>query len=683
MEIYQFHQACKDTHPELYQHINHAIDIIYKSLHIYTANELCFSFNGGKDSTVILHLLRYVQYLKDKEQHSSPSNQNTTTTTTTDITTSSPNFLGIKLIYFDSPDNFPAVLQFMKDMENQYNFILHHVGGFHSGLVKLGKEGIKAVLMGTRKHDPDGVSLDYFTPTSLNWPPCMRICPILHWSYSSIWLFLRGINLPYCYLYKEGYTSLGSLGDSIPNPQLLRYKKISKEIINPIDLTTSITIIDEPYYLPAWELENGELERLGRINRKHTTNNTTNTTHTHTHTTNTTTNKSSFSLMDAILSTPSSSSSTTNNKPTAAIVAIGNELLNGKIIDSNISFLSTELTKQGITVSLTLTIPDNIHTIGTILYALSISYTYVFTTGGLGVTHDDNTLQGISHGFGLPLIRNNDLTILQYCMTLSRWKKYNTTTTNNNNNDITNNTTTSLSLEYMNQSLASSLTMANIPTGPDTYLLWSSSSGNNQDTTKPIITKTSTLSSSPTTNTSSIPSITDLLTIYNDEKITEILQKGYPLIQIHNVYIFPGVPAILRRKWHSYKSLFQGPKIITKELHLHSILFVFYGSELLLANLLKEFQIQYPDYEIGSYPVPHYDNYEFYRQSSSLSISPPSSPSVLAIPSNINNNSVNIHNHDLCITITCRGDNAEENCQQGITLLKSLLLEKFPSLTIE
>ena len=73
------------------------------------------------------------------------------------------------------------------------------------------RPNIKATLMGTRKGDPCGKNLSYFSPTDGNWPKLMRINPLLDWDYSHVWQFLRGLYLPYPKLYDQGYTSLGSV----------------------------------------------------------------------------------------------------------------------------------------------------------------------------------------------------------------------------------------------------------------------------------------------------------------------------------------------------------------------------------------------------------------------------------------------------------------------------------------
>lgn len=93
----------------------------------------------------------------------------------------------------------------------------------------------------------------------------------------------------------------------------------------------------------------------------------------------------------------------------AGIIIIGNEVLSGKTQDTNSSFLCTELRQLGVEVQKISTIPDDIQTIGQEVATFSKRFDLVFTTGGVGPTHDDVTIDGIARGFGIKVIRHPDL----------------------------------------------------------------------------------------------------------------------------------------------------------------------------------------------------------------------------------------------------------------------------------
>ena len=87
-------------------------------------------------------------------------------------------------------------------------------------------------------------------------------------------------------------------------------------------------------------------------------------------------------------------------KVNAAIIVIGNEILSGRTQDSNVSFISNWLNeKNGISVNEVRIIPDNEKIIVQNILHLSKKFKYVFTTGGIGPTHDDITAQSISKAF--------------------------------------------------------------------------------------------------------------------------------------------------------------------------------------------------------------------------------------------------------------------------------------------
>jgi molybdenum cofactor synthesis domain-containing protein len=92
---------------------------------------------------------------------------------------------------------------------------------------------------------------------------------------------------------------------------------------------------------------------------------------------------------------------TKNTKVNAAILIIGNEILSGRTQDTNTSTLANWLNSIGVKVGEVRVIPDIEKTIIDTLSLLKTTYDYVFTTGGIGPTHDDITAESVSKAFGL------------------------------------------------------------------------------------------------------------------------------------------------------------------------------------------------------------------------------------------------------------------------------------------
>ena len=90
-----------------------------------------------------------------------------------------------------------------------------------------------------------------------------------------------------------------------------------------------------------------------------------------------------------------------NTKVNAAILIIGNEILSGRTQDTNTSTLATWLNSIGVKVNEVRIIPDQEDIIVETLNLLRKSNNYVFTTGGIGPTHDDITAQSVAKAFGL------------------------------------------------------------------------------------------------------------------------------------------------------------------------------------------------------------------------------------------------------------------------------------------
>ena len=100
--------------------------------------------------------------------------------------------------------------------------------------------------------------------------------------------------------------------------------------------------------------------------------------------------------------------------PTAAIILIGNELLSGSVPDLNFSHIAKQLEKNGIKTNECRIIPDNEYSIISTVNELRKNYTYVFTTGGIGPTHDDITTKSIAEAFNLKIERNEEIENLFY-----------------------------------------------------------------------------------------------------------------------------------------------------------------------------------------------------------------------------------------------------------------------------
>jgi molybdenum cofactor synthesis domain-containing protein len=199
---------------------------------------------------------------------------------------------------------------------------------------------------------------------------------------------------------------------------------------------------------------------------------------------------------------------------TAGIIIIGNEVLSGKTQDINSYFLCVELRQLGVEVQKISTIQDEVNLIGQEVANFSKRFDLVFTTGGVGPTHDDVTIEGIAQGFSVPVIRHPE---------------------------IENRMRQRLGREVNDARLR----MANVPEGA--VLL-----------------------------------------------ATEALFA--PVVNIHNVYVFPGIPRILQERFHAIKERFRDDPYFLKNVFLR------YG-EGVIAATLNDLLTKFPHLLLGSYPV--------------------------------------------------------------------------------
>lgn len=215
-----------------YPYVAEAISVLSECVNRYQLSHCALSFNGGKDCTVLLHLLRAA--LAKNQQ----------------------NISDLTIIYFKVPNEFPAIEGFMQQCCDSYKLQMVEVSGsFQEALHQIFAERIEqkqpcfdAIFMGQRRHDPYCSDLEVISQTDSGWPRLDRINVLLDWSYEQIWTFLTAFNLPYCTLYDEGYTSIGTTLDSIPNPAL--YDSVTQS------------------YRPAYKLVSEEQERCGRTEKQ-------------------------------------------------------------------------------------------------------------------------------------------------------------------------------------------------------------------------------------------------------------------------------------------------------------------------------------------------------------------------------------------------------------------------------
>ncbi|SPQ96195.1 FAD synthase [Plasmodiophora brassicae] len=292
-------------------------------------DQLALSFNGGKDCTALLHLIRAALARRQVPPG--------------DLVT----------VYFHPcDDQFPQLLEFMAQVTTRYGFQLRTFrNSYRDGLWELVGHvpSLKAVFMGQRRSDPSCAAMNTFAHCDVGWPDIIRVNPILDLTYGVVWAFLRSHNLPYCKLYDEGFTSIGPMSLTAPNPAL--------------------QAADGQSFLPAYLLEDVEAERAGRRSPKRNS----------------------------------------VNGMTAALLIIGDELLNGQQADLNSPFLCKELHDCGVYVRKVAIVPDCLPVIAAEVRDLSPKHDVVISCGGLGPTPDDVTMEAMSEAFRMPLAHSQEL----------------------------------------------------------------------------------------------------------------------------------------------------------------------------------------------------------------------------------------------------------------------------------
>ncbi|MDA8088868.1 MAG: molybdopterin-binding protein [Nitrospiraceae bacterium] len=197
---------------------------------------------------------------------------------------------------------------------------------------------------------------------------------------------------------------------------------------------------------------------------------------------------------------------------TAAVIIIGNEILSGKVKDENSHFLAVELRQLGVKLSLVAVIPDDVDEIASTVASCAKKYDYVFTSGGIGPTHDDVTMKGVAMAFGRRLVLNDRLKelIVKRCGVPS---------------DVV-------------------MRMAEMPEGSE---------------------------------------------------LIELNGINFPPVRLENVFVFPGIPEFLKKKFAALKERFRDKPFLSSRIYIN-------GEECLIADSLDSIARKFPSVEIGSYP---------------------------------------------------------------------------------
>jgi len=203
-----------------------------------------------------------------------------------------------------------------------------------------------------------------------------------------------------------------------------------------------------------------------------------------------------------------------NASRSAGILIIGNEILSGKVKDSNSSFLATELRTLGVSVMRISVIPDDVEVIGKAALEFSEAHDFVFTSGGVGPTHDDVTMEGIAKGFNVKVIPHPELVAHFH----------------------------SLYGDRVNPAI---MKMAEVPEGAE---------------------------------------------------LIHAPGMGFPLVLFRNIFILPGIPQYLIKKFSAIKERFRSPAIHLRRLFLRA-------NESDIAEILDSVVATHRDVSFGSYPI--------------------------------------------------------------------------------
>jgi len=439
-----YNQLTSCTDPYISKLITQSIHDIEMSFRLYGQYNIISSYNGGKDAVVIFHLVRAVHAhycQKQLAEHEAKAKKKGEEEE--EYIISRP-----RVIYFQHNDEFPEVLSLLHDtvLEYDVDMIAFKEGvSFGDGLNYLVERNVNpsgndilqqssisttpfplAFVLGTRKNDPNAGSQGIYAPSSHYMPPFLRVNPILDWTYGNVWYFLRLFNLPYCCLYDEGYTSLGTVKDTLPCPAL------KKE--------TNGSSGNEEEYWPAYMLKDWDLERAGRIDKKKEketiddkpdqkeasqegeknvrisqTSSTVSMPPSEDNEISKLTESISTVFVDDEVVAPDTKteddqpSPLSQTRPTVGLIVIGDELLKGLTPDSNINSAAKALRANNITLTRVSIISDDGDEIVDEIQRYRKEVDVIITSGGVGPTHDDITINSVAKALDLKLELNDEM----------------------------------------------------------------------------------------------------------------------------------------------------------------------------------------------------------------------------------------------------------------------------------
>lgn len=394
LELYNDFMSCSDSYVN--SSIKEALNTLDHAYRLYGAHSVICSFNGGKDAVAILHLVRAA--------HAHHCN----------VTGRVP--IRPRVVYFDHKDEFPEVLSFLKESVSIYDLdMLAFAQGvkFSDGLKILVDQNIlpgsnsafpMGFVLGTRSSDPNAKGQDRFAPSSHWMPPFMRVNPVLEWSYGHVWHFLRLFQLPYCSLYDQGYTSLGTVKDTLPCPALaVNTGKANDGVSGGL-----------PKFWPAYMLRDWDQERAGRVKKekgavaaKPSKPNIPQSVSAVSDST-----ISDIRRSDPIPQSVSTVNSTTRSvggddsvftvdsvfsgQKSVGILIIGDEILKGLTIDQNTNVAAKALRKECVKLARVVVVSDDQEEIAKEIQRLQGEVDVIITSGGVGPTHDDVTIKSVA-----------------------------------------------------------------------------------------------------------------------------------------------------------------------------------------------------------------------------------------------------------------------------------------------